>query len=310
MTTHVVNGYRTAGLDASLHTPSNPTTLTRSAVLKDVDGLHQRLNLPWPVAIALIDWLESADHEALLRLARLVVGCPTAVITTLLDADHAAQPDAMNGKSMLALAHRERQAVDVADAAEDTRFGDDLLVHAFPHARFFVGAPIHVKTQVVGTLFAIDYHPRRRPSEETMASFSALAHLCGQAVELGARRLAAPAERSQLDMMAERSHAAVLVVDHSGRIESANRAASMLLRERIDSLKTQTVESFVVGWQSLVGVVANHALAASRNGMETMAPLLVEIITREGTIIPARASITYEVGDGTPRYRLVVEELP
>ncbi len=72
----------------------------------------------------------------------------------------------------------------IEDATRDPRFVDNPLVVGEPHVRFYVGVPIIVHGQRVGTLSVMDIAPRPRPSDEAIAMLGRLAALCGSFYEL------------------------------------------------------------------------------------------------------------------------------
>ncbi|RAH98287.1 hypothetical protein DLJ53_26630 [Acuticoccus sediminis] len=270
-----------------------------------------KVNLPWPIAVALMRWLGSEQHETILRLARQLVDCPIAFVSTMVDADHGCAGGAPQGNALCAKVHDSGDTVFVVpDASKDPHFTEDLLVHGYPHARFFAGAPIRIQDHAVGTLFVLDYGPREALEEDIVASFAMLARFAGQSVEVMARTLSAPSKRAQLEAMADRSNVAVLNVSSTGKIERANRAACLLLRMPHHQLVKQSVQDFVVGWNSLVGVMMRKALNAADAHAEKVKPLLVEVTTQDGAITPSRASIVCQLDAGLPRYRVVLEELP
>lgn len=267
--------------------------------------------LPWPIAFGLLQWLDSEEHDIVLSMARHTVDCRTALVTSFLDFEH---EDGIAGSGRLCSAVREVQSANrvlvVEDASADLRFRDDIMVRAFPHARFLAGAPIRVRDFPVGGLFVSDYAARPRPSEDVIKAFSALAHMCGQSIELAARRLEKPAERMQVGMMSERGHASVLVIDADGSIMNANNAASMLLRVEPQSLPGLAISTFLLGWEQLLRLVAEAAVTPGGAAALRTRPVLVEISTSDGAIVPARAAVSFLLDCEVGRYRLVLEEVP
>jgi len=72
----------------------------------------------------------------------------------------------------------------VEDATQDERFADNPLVVGEPHVRFYIGAPIVVHGQRVGTLSVMDTVARPRPADDVIAALERLAALCGSLYEL------------------------------------------------------------------------------------------------------------------------------
>ena len=303
----------TGGSALALADAVAPVTVSPAPIASPAAVLQRSLTLPWPIAAAVKVWLRSDEHEALLKLARDVTGCPTAFVTTPVDVagdDGDVSGLGQTGHALCAQVHVHGGVFVVSDAASDPHFKEDLMVHSFPHGRFFVGAPILVQGQAVGTLVAIDYQPRAGLDDEASRSFATLATFCGHSIDVTAREMAVPSERSQVQLMAARANAAVLDVSSCGRIMAVNRAASRLLREPADVLLNRSIGDYVVGWPSLVHVIADKALDAATRHLDLVDPILVEIATEDGAIVPSRASITFQIDGGVARYRLVLEELP
>lgn len=72
----------------------------------------------------------------------------------------------------------------IEDATRDERFVDNPLVVGEPYVRFYVGVPIEVHGQRVGTLSVMDTTPRPRPPDDAVAMLARLAALCGSLYEL------------------------------------------------------------------------------------------------------------------------------
>ncbi|UOM35716.1 GAF domain-containing protein [Acuticoccus sp. I52.16.1] len=289
---------------------NTPLALAREGRRKVREGERDsgRNGLPWPLTYSLINWLGSEQHETALRTARALLDCPTAFITTTVDVDNTTRDAYPQGTVLCDLVHDCDEPVFVVpDASSDPRFTEDLMVHGYPHARFFAGTPIRVQDHAVGTLIVLDYVARSRPPADLIGSVAMIARFCSQSLELAARTMTAPAERAQIEMIGQRSNVAVLTTSQDGLITGANRAASLLLRERIDSLKTQAIQEYVVGWDTLVNIATQKAASAAADRAK---PFLVEVTTRDGAIIPSRASIVCQIEAAAPRYRLVLEELP
>ena len=118
--------------------------------------------LPWPIAFGLMNWLASPDHETVLAMARHIVQCRTAIVTSFLDLEpengSLIPPQMTNAVREVSGGNR---VLVVEDAAADLRFRDDIMVRAFPHARFLAGAAIRVRDFFVGSLFGFGQDRRQ-----------------------------------------------------------------------------------------------------------------------------------------------------
>ena len=95
----------------------------------------------------------------------------------------------------------------------------------------------------------------------------------------------------------------------TARVVGSNIAAQRLLRMRADMLIGSAADDFVDGWRLL----AEDYASASPTVEPATCPLrtiLVEVVTADGSLVPALASLSCWVAAGTPTYKLVLEELP
>ncbi|MXP09256.1 sensor domain-containing phosphodiesterase [Pseudoblastomonas halimionae] len=118
-----------------------------------------------------------------------------------------------------------RKPVVVLDSEQDERFSANPLVTDAPYIRFYVGAPIILKSgYCVGSLCVIDQTPRKELSQNDIDTLERLAMLAAQLIEQTRRRrfsdIAGKVIESSLD--------AVLAVDNAGTIIFLNPAAEQL----------------------------------------------------------------------------------
>jgi len=91
-----------------------------------------------------------------------------------------------------------RDVLLVPDATQDSRLADNPLVAGPPGLRFYAGAPlITADGFALGTLCAIDYEPRRAPTDAEIQILRSLADAVVDALELRARL----AERKRIEQL-------------------------------------------------------------------------------------------------------------
>lgn len=261
--------------------------------------------------LAAIRWVSSHEHEVITGIARHLFLCPTAMVNLdeaeMVDGARASFRGGLSLFSKCAIAHGG--VFLVPDAAADERFRDDVMVRAFPHARFYAGTPIIVGGRSVGVLCVIDYVARRAPEPTALDALMSLAALCAQSIERSGQRLTEAVNNAQVALLIERSNAAVLKATEGGLIVYANRAANRLLRAPNDVLIGAPVERYIVGWSGLLAMF-EKALASSLDGEDRGRSVLVEALTTDGAVVPARASIGHRSEPNEPQYRIVLDELP
>ena len=179
----------------------------------------------------LLDTPAEAAFDDLVKLASLVTGTPTSLIS-LVDADRqwfkatlgtdlVQTPRAVSfcGHTILG-----GDVMVVPDAAADPRFADSPLVTAAPHVRFYAGAPlVSPDGHALGALCVMDTAARSLSAEQAEALRMLGRQVVGQMRLRRAAAAVATAERftrATLDALATR----VAVVDADGRVAAANRA--------------------------------------------------------------------------------------
>lgn len=137
-----------------------------------------------------------ADFDRVTGLAASLMGTPAAFIS-LLDTERlwfrasfgAEKKEVEETHIPVALSFCAHAVADggtvlvVPDAADDPRFAENPLV-AGKRLRFYVGAPIVVSGQPIGTLCAIDCVPRPRPDDTCLSQLQALAALAASLFKL------------------------------------------------------------------------------------------------------------------------------
>jgi len=135
----------------------------------------------------ILDTPDEAAYDDLIKLAALICGTPTALIS-LVDRDRQwfkskiGMDPRETPRALSFCAHaiqNPRQVMIVTDATRDERFSHNQLVTGEPGIRFYAGAPmISPEGAALGTLCVIDHHAR----EISPAQIEALEILARQAV--------------------------------------------------------------------------------------------------------------------------------
>lgn len=158
-----------------------------------------------------LDTEPEVAFDRLTRIAQHIFGVPTVLIS-LVDADRQwfksriglSAAETSREVSICSHAVYQRSVVIVPDATEDERFAGNPLVTGPPHLRFYAGAPLMTSDgHALGTLCAIDYKPRPRPSSAQIAVLGDLASAVVDALELRASFLKMAAHESELSFERE-----------------------------------------------------------------------------------------------------------
>lgn len=136
-------------------------------------------------SLEIMDTAPEERFQRLCRLAQDLVGTPIAYIS-LLD-DHRQWFKASCGIDGLSEIPRKGAICETAicrtaplvipDTQADPVFRHNPYVEGEPHIRFYVGFPLRVKGQCVGTLCAMDYQRHESVSEKQLAQLDALARI-------------------------------------------------------------------------------------------------------------------------------------
>ncbi|MDO9316552.1 MAG: ATP-binding protein [Burkholderiaceae bacterium] len=155
-------------MNAQLHFSSAPTPATRGRVDPRRASLLRELGI--------LDSEPEASFDGLTQAARLLTGCPIALVS-LLD-EHRQWFKSKQGLtacetpiawSFCVHAARQEDLFEVEDARADVRFATNPLVTGEPHIRFYAGVPLKLDGVSLGTLCVIDNRPRRLSSEVRLA---------------------------------------------------------------------------------------------------------------------------------------------
>lgn len=141
--------------------------------------------------LQLTDMPADADLDRIVGLTAGLAQAPLALLTVLDEREQsfaAAHGTTLRGApvetSFCAHALTRQGATVVEDAAQDPRFAANPFVVGPPHVRFYLGVPVMVSGQPVGTLCLYDFQPRSRPVAAVMAQIEALAGLAGSFLSL------------------------------------------------------------------------------------------------------------------------------
>jgi signal transduction histidine kinase/CheY-like chemotaxis protein len=132
--------------------------------------------------LGILDTEAEASFDGLTQAARLLSGCPIALVS-LLDEERQwfkskqglAASETPIAWSFCVHAARQGDLFEVEDAQADPRFASNPLVLGEPHIRFYAGVPLKLDGVSLGTLCVIDTRPRRL-SNEARLGLEGLAH--------------------------------------------------------------------------------------------------------------------------------------
>ncbi|MEQ1954165.1 sensor histidine kinase [Mesorhizobium yinganensis] len=151
------------------------------------------------------DLLDDPDFDRLTRLAAGLFGAPVSLLS-LVDVDRQRFPSRLGIEeretpvSLSFCAHAIAAGSDVmvvADATADRRFSGNALVTGPHRVRFYVGAPLVVDGEPIGTLCVLDRLPRAHPNSQLVEQLSLLAGLASSLFSLKERtRSGAMAQRA------------------------------------------------------------------------------------------------------------------
>ena len=201
----------------------------------------------------ILDSPPEADFDEIVQLAASIYKAPIAAIT-FIDQDrqwvkaaiglHTSQTDRAYGLCSCAI--QGTDPVVIEDASADVRFSSHALVRAYPHIRFYCGAPIVTNDgYAVGTIAVMDSIPRAVTDEDCL-TIQRLARQTAALLELRLLR----SERSSREAMSIDQQVASLteaafVMDRSGRILQVNRAAEDLLGAPASALRGRSLHECV-----------------------------------------------------------------
>jgi PAS domain S-box-containing protein len=144
-------------------------------------------------ALSVLDTGPDPDFDRLTKLAASLFGAPTALVT-LVDIDRQWFKSRL-GMEMTelpiqasfgayAIAERNADYLLVPDACKDPRFAGNPLVTGPDHVRFYVGAPIIVRGQRLGTVSVFDTTPHTETPQDIIDQLVDLAAVAGTLFEL------------------------------------------------------------------------------------------------------------------------------
>lgn len=127
-------------------------------------------------SLAILDTPPDPALDALTRAVAAQLGCPIALVS-LVDEhrqwfkSHHGLEASQTPRAWAFCEHTlaNGQMLEVPDAHVDPRFRDNPLVTGEPGIRFYVGAPLIVQGQTIGTLCAIDRQPRQLAPQDRQA---------------------------------------------------------------------------------------------------------------------------------------------
>lgn len=143
-------------------------------------------------SLSVLDSGQDADFDRLTKLAANLFNVPTALIS-LVDTErqwfksHRGTEMTETPVSQSFCAHAiaaPQPYMIVPDATRDTRFADNPLVTGKPGIRFYLGAPIRVHGERLGTLCVLDDKPHEGASEAAIEQLADLAAMAGSLFEL------------------------------------------------------------------------------------------------------------------------------
>ncbi|HNV25116.1 MAG TPA: PAS domain S-box protein, partial [Nitrospira sp.] len=201
----------------------------------------------------ILDSPPEADFDEIVQLAASIYKAPIAAIT-FIDQDrqwvkaaiglHTSQTDRAYGLCSCAI--QGTDPVVIEDAAADVRFSSHALVRAYPHVRFYCGAPIVTNDgYAVGTIAVMDSIPRAVTDEDCL-TIRRLARQTAALLELRLLRSERSShEAMSIDQQVASLTEAAFVMDRSGRILQVNRVAEDLLGAPASALRGRSLHECV-----------------------------------------------------------------
>ncbi|MGE0097878.1 MAG: PAS domain S-box protein [Hydrogenophaga sp.] len=189
--------------------------------------------------------------DGLVRAAARLTGCPVSLVSLVDDrrqwfkARHGLNVQ-QTPRELAFCAHAILQAdlFEVGDARLDERFADNPLVTGEPHVIFYAGVPLSVEGHFMGTLCAIDHHPRElsQAQRQTMKDLARAAEHWLQMQLVNRQVQSAHADRRNLfDQMGD----GILLVDRNYRVIEVNRATARMLGHGADALQQMHVRDLL-----------------------------------------------------------------
>ena len=185
--------------------------------------------------LGILDTPADPALDALTRAVAAQLGCPIALVS-LVD-EHRQWFKAHHGlaaeqtpREWAFCAHTlaDQQMLEVPDARTDARFRDNPLVTGEPGIRFYVGAPLVVNGQAIGTLCAIDRQPRQLAPQDRQA-LTELAAVAVAVIERAAAQRRTELSEARLSDMVRAASDFLWEIDHAYRFTWVSDGVQALL---------------------------------------------------------------------------------
>jgi len=237
----------------------------------------------------IVDSLPEEAYEDIVRLASLVCGAPTALISfidrdrqwfkarTGFDCAQSARDEAFCDHAI----RTPDRLMEVPDARLDARFESNPLVTGDSRVRFYAGMPLTTPSgAAIGTVCVLDRQPRRLDDGQR-AALAALARLTmnlleGRHRERALQRAALLAEAPAAPVLAagDVGYCTLLIVQAQALAACAERLGERAVERTLQSLDSLLEAALVPGYGDHVSRVAGSGeLIAALHGRDTQARL-------------------------------------